>query len=83
MGIATIGKDCSTMTEKTCTVCAACATCPNCGRQIDSHAGHIGNGRVFVCEKGKPPMREAEYHCGNCNSTVIFPKKCEPGVTGR
>lgn len=28
--------------------------CPNCGGQIDFHAGHIDNGRVFVCEKGKP-----------------------------
>jgi hypothetical protein len=38
---------------------------------------------VFVCEKGKPLMREVKYYCGNCNSTVIFLKKCEPEVTGR
>ena len=71
------------MTEKTCAVCAACATCPDCGRQIDLHAGHIDRVRVFVCEKGKPPMREAKYHCGNCDPVVIFTEKCEPGVTGR
>lgn len=52
--------------------------CPNCGRQIDPHAGHINNGRVFVCEKGKPLMLEVKYRCGNCNSTIIFLKKCEP-----
>jgi len=83
MSIATIGKDCLIMTEKTCAICATCVTCPNCGRQIDFHAGHINNGRVFVCEKGKPLMREVKYYCGNCNSTVIFLKKCEPEVTGR
>ena len=55
-----------------------CVECPNCGGQVDFHAGHIDNGRVFVCEKGKPPMREAMYHCRHCDSTVIFPKKCEP-----
>lgn len=52
--------------------------CPNCGGQIDFHAGHINNGRVFVCEKGKPLMREVKYHCRHCDSTVIFLKKCEP-----
>lgn len=52
--------------------------CPNCGEQIDFHAGHINNGRVFVCEKGKPLMREVRYHCRRCDSTVIFLKKCEP-----
>ena len=52
--------------------------CPDCGEQVDFHAGHIDNGRVFVCEKGKPPMREARYHCRHCDSTVIFLKKCEP-----
>lgn len=57
--------------------------CPNCGEQIDLHAGHIDNGRVFVCDKGKPLMREVKYYCGNCNSTVIFFKKCEPEGTGR
>lgn len=40
--------------------------CTDCGRQVDSHAGHIDNGRVFACEKGKPPMREAGYHCRHC-----------------
>lgn len=57
--------------------------CPNCGEQVDFHAGRTGNGRVFVCEKGKPPMREAKYYRGNCNSAAISPKKCEPEVTGR
>lgn len=52
--------------------------CPNCGEQIDLHAGHINNGRVFVCEKGKPLMREVRYHCRHCDSTIIFLKKCEP-----
>lgn len=36
------------------------------------------NGRVFVCEKGKPLMREVRYHCMYYDSTVIFLKKCEP-----
>lgn len=53
-------------------------TCPNCGEQIDFHAGHINNGRVFVCEKGRPLMREVRYYCRHCDSTVIFLKKCEP-----
>lgn len=83
MSIATIGKDCLIVTEKTCAICATCVTCPNCGRQIDFHAGHINNGRVFVCEKGKPLMREVKYRCGHCNSTVIFLKKCEPEGTER
>lgn len=52
--------------------------CPNCGEQIDFHAGHINNGRVFVCEKGRPLMREVRYYCRHCDSTVIFLKKCEP-----
>lgn len=52
--------------------------CPNCGKQIDFHAGHIDNGRVFVCENGKPLMREVRYHCRHCDSTVISPEKCEP-----
>lgn len=59
-------------------ICATCVTCPNCGKQIDFHAGHINNGRVFVCEKGKPLMREVRYHCRHCDSTIIFLKKCEP-----
>lgn len=58
-------------------------SCPNCSEGIDFHAGHIDNGHVFVCEKGKPLMREVKYYCGNCNSTVIFLKKCEPEGTGR
>lgn len=52
--------------------------CPNCGEQIGFHAGHINNGRVFVCEKGKPLMREVRCYCRHCDSTVIFLKKCEP-----
>lgn len=48
--------------------------CPKCGRQID----RINNGRAFVCEKGKPLMREVRYHCMYYDSTVIFLKKCEP-----
>lgn len=52
--------------------------CPDCGGQVDSHAGHIDNGRVFACEKGKPPTRGVEYHCGNCDSTTISIEKCEP-----
>lgn len=52
--------------------------CPNCDRQIDPHADHIPNGSVFVCEKGKPLMREVRYYCRHCGSTVIFLKKCEP-----
>lgn len=78
MSIATIGKDCLIVTEKTCAICATCVTCPNCGERIDFHAGHINNGRVFVCEKGKPLMREVRYYCRHCDSTVIFLKKCEP-----
>lgn len=52
--------------------------CPNCGGQID----RINNGRVFVCEKGRPLMREVKYHCQHCDSTVIFLKKCEPEGVG-
>lgn len=52
--------------------------CPDCGGQVDFHAGHIDKGRVFVCEKGKPLMREVRYHCRHCGSTVIFLKRCEP-----
>lgn len=52
--------------------------CPNCGRQIDFHSGHINRSNVFVCEKGKPLMREIMYYCRACDSTVIFLKKCEP-----
>lgn len=59
-----------------------CIKCPNCGEQIDFHAGHINNGRVFVCEKGKPLMREVRYHCRHCDSTIIFLKKCEPEGVG-
>lgn len=70
------------MTEKTCAICATCVTCPNCGKQIDFHAGHIDNGRVFVCEKGRPLTREVRYHCRHCDSTVIFLEKCEPEGVG-
>lgn len=56
--------------------------CPNCGGQIDFHAGHIDNGRVFVCEKGRPPMREVGYHRRHCDSTVISLKKCGPKGVG-
>ena len=52
--------------------------CPNCGGRLDSHAGRIDDGRVFVCGKGRPLMREARYRCGRCGSTVIFIGKCEP-----
>lgn len=52
--------------------------CPDCGGRIDFHAGHIDNGRAFVCEKGKPPSREVKYRCGNCDSTIISIEKCEP-----
>ena len=48
--------------------------CPNCGGQID----RIDKGNVFVCEKGRPLMREVRYYCRRCDSTVIFLKKCEP-----
>ena len=53
--------------------------CPNCG----GRAGHIDNGRVFVCEKGRPLMREARYYCPHCGSTAVFLEKCGPGATGR
>lgn len=52
--------------------------CPNCGKQIDFHAGHINNGRVFIYEEGKPLVRKTKYYCQNCDSTIIFIKKCEP-----
>ena len=55
--------------------------CPNCGRRIDPHAGHIPDGRVFICEKGRPLAREVKYHCDNCDSVIIFIEKCEPDVT--
>lgn len=44
--------------------------CPDCGGQTD---------RI---DKGKPPMREAGYHCRHCDSTVISPKRCEPKGVG-
>lgn len=47
--------------------------CPDCRERAD----RIGKGDVSVCEKGKPPMREARYHCRHCGPTAIFPKKCE------
>lgn len=49
--------------------------CPKC--HSTEHL-HINNGHVFVCEKGKPLMREIRYHCRHCDSTIIFLKKCEP-----
>lgn len=52
--------------------------CPDCGGRID----RINKGDVFVCEKGKPLMREVRYYCRHCNSTVIFLKKCEPEGVG-
>lgn len=48
--------------------------CPGCGGRID----RIDKGDVFVCEKGRPPMREARYRCRHCGSTVIFLRRCEP-----
>ena len=48
--------------------------CPNCGERID----RIDRGNVFVCEKGRPLMREVRHYCRRCDSTVIFLKKCEP-----
>lgn len=50
--------------------------CPNCCKRID----RINKGNVFVCEKGRPLMREVRYYCRHCDSTVIFLKKCEPEV---
>lgn len=50
--------------------------CPNCGKQIGFHAGHIDNGRVFICEEGKPLARKVKYYCTSCGSTIIFIKKC-------
>lgn len=52
--------------------------CPNCGGQT----GRIDKGNVFVCEKGKPLMREARYYCRHCDSTAILLKKCEPKGVG-
>ena len=52
--------------------------CPNCGGQID----RIDKGNVFICEKGKPLMREVRYYRRRCDSTVIFLKKCEPEGVG-
>lgn len=52
--------------------------CPNCCGHID----RINKGNVFVCEKGKPLMREARYYCRHCDSTVIFLKKCEQEGVG-
>ena len=52
--------------------------CPNCGGRTD----RVDKGDVFVCGKGRPPMREAGYHCRRCDSTVIFLGKCEPEGVG-
>ena len=72
------------MNERTCAACAdrMGIRCPNCGGRIDFHAGYIDRGRVFVCEKGRPPMREVGYRCRRCGSTVIFHVKCEPEGVG-
>lgn len=48
--------------------------CPNCG----GRAVRTDGGDVFVCEKGRPLMREARYRCRHCGSTVIFLGRCEP-----
>lgn len=50
--------------------------CPNCGRQIDRRAGYVNEGRVFICEKGRPLIRKTKYRCPSCDSTIIFIKKC-------
>lgn len=48
--------------------------CPGCGGRTD----RIDRGDVFVCEKGRPLMREARYRCGRCGSTTVFLERCEP-----
>lgn len=55
--------------------------CPNCGRQIDHRVGHVNEGRVFICEEGRPLIRKTKYRCPSCDSTIIFIKKCEPKWT--
>lgn len=55
--------------------------CPNCGKQIDFHAGHINNGRVFICEEGKPLIRKTKYRCPNCDSTIIILKRYDESWT--
>ncbi len=57
--------------------------CPNCGRQIDHCTRYIPNGRVFICEKGKPLARKVKYYCDNCDSVIIFIERCEPKGVGR
>lgn len=52
--------------------------CPGRGGRADPRAGHIGNGHVPACEKGRPPMRGAGYHRRHCDPTAIPPEKCEP-----
>lgn len=52
--------------------------CPNCGGQ----AVRTDKGDVFVCEKGRPLMREARYRCRHCGSTSIFLEKCGPKGAG-
>ncbi|MFR2602495.1 MAG: hypothetical protein ACLTAM_03320 [Collinsella sp.] len=52
--------------------------CPNCGKQIDRRVGYVNEGRVFICEEGRPLARKTKYYCRNCGSTIIFIKKCEP-----
>ena len=52
--------------------------CPNCGGQ----ACRTDKGDVFVCEKGRPLMREARCRCRRCGSTVILIERCEPKGAG-
>ncbi len=81
------------MTEGTCAARAGCdgsartadggkggigIECPNCGGRTD----RIGEGGAFICEKGRPLMREARYRCRHCDSTVIYIEKCEPKGAG-
>ena len=52
------------------------------GRRIGPHGGHVPDGRVPVCGKGGPPMREIECRRGNRGSAAIFPERCEPEGVG-
>lgn len=51
---------------------------PDRGGQTDFHAGHIPDGRAFVCEKGGPPMREAECRRAHRGPVTVSIEKCEP-----
>lgn len=55
--------------------------CPNCGRQIDRRAGYVNEGRVFICEKGKPITRKTKYRCPSCDSTIIILKRYDENWT--